>query len=88
MENKLERGEQNTREHQYQAEFTTPPIGEVEDLMKVMLREMTWFFEIVDARIKDLNEEEGATFFSFTDHPLPELPENDSAYTQLVKQYD
>ena len=86
MENQFEQGKDYYREFSYQPGTHTPTIEEVTFLMKAMLSEMEWLMEIVDARIRELTAEGGDADFLFSKHPVPELPDNHSAYTQLVRQ--
>ena len=88
MKNELNREEKKKYVKNQISDFTTPNIEEIDTLMQAILSEMKWFLEIVDARIAELENEEQKSSLLFSQHPVPALPDNDSAYTQLVKQFD
>jgi len=88
MENEYEQGKEHLREFSFKPGVRTPNIEEVTFLMKAMLSEMEWLMEIVDARISELNNELEHTDFLFSQHPAPFLPDNKSAYTQLVNELE
>ena len=56
--------------------------------MQAVLSEMEWLLEITDARINELNKKNEIPALLFSKHPVPALPDNDSAYTQLVRQLE
>lgn len=86
MQNEFEQESEYKKQFSFKPSQLAPDIEQVTLLMQAMLSEMKWFLEIVDARIDEL--ENNKSQFSFSLHPVPPLPENNSAYTQLVNQFN
>lgn len=88
MENEYEQGKMNYREFCYKSAIKTPNIEEVNFLMKDIIADIEWMLELVDARINELDHEQGNTSFMFSEHAAPSLKESTSAYAQLVNDLE
>src|ERR1051326_8295990 len=86
MEQELEHFKQKLKEKEKEMKFLVD-LGIVTGNSNVIMRELEWFRELLDARISELDEKtRDKTYFSKLD--LPDLSNENSAYAELVNKLE